>query len=450
MRESDAAFPVLLELARTGLNDEPVAALMPDGTAGEAALGANGPTAWAPCTALGLEHIATVHFRNESELREHEARTYENIVEGPPRRVTPEVFEGGDIDLEPWLTALQPPDGPSEDSFRETDRRTGALALTASALPPDPAALEAYGQLISGTRARKAAATQALPAWLASIVGTATKQAADRDTRIAKAVWQVVRDIVPTKKWRPAEIYAAVVSALAEAAPEVAETLTERADSFQAVLRGDIEFDPQPTEAAPLDALEIVLLRPSPGRLLPWLESAPLQPAVKTAAAAIAGALAGRKQLPTEYRPEALDTVLATYELDLLQLPDPLYSSTIGKPKITERDGQKPELVLSLNDTQVLTKVMTETPLKTRLLDAALEPQSEEHALAARLCNKLDWSDCITTVITGSAASVHPAREGSVEVRITDAGPVRHDLDVEKFKQRLRAEQIPEGILEAG
>lgn len=310
------AFPVALELDGERLAPAEVAALMVDGGADEAIIGAPGAAAWAPRGAIPLSAVTAVHFRSSAELDEHRVRRYENVRDDLPLVVSPELFESGaSVALVPWLRALDP----AEDvDLRGADRISGALILVGKTLPAEKEAIAVFASTLNGRGASKRTRPRGVAPWLFALVA-GPRRGADVNERIFAAGVAVLSEIDYPQTWRPVDHARAVREAVAGSRLKASDQddLNRHFDAIVGVLRNERDFRPFRPDAgiAAAKALLLALMRPDPDEQLAWpADETGADDPVRVTAAAFLGVLHGRKRLGVVHRPLELDDFLAEQE----------------------------------------------------------------------------------------------------------------------------------------
>jgi hypothetical protein len=396
--------------------------------------------------------VASIHFRSQAELKEHQAREYPNVRAEGSFSVTPDLFtQDQRPELEPWLAALPDPAGPSGNDFERVDRLAGALTILASELPASRTAFENYMALVTSVVKKKRARARAdavLPAWLTRpFTGTATR-APSPDDVLFGAAWHVLIAHRPSEKWRPLEISGAIREQVRGS--KHAEALDAAFNRIDSILRNELEFEPF-TSGRGLDsarALLLVLLRPEPDRQLAWTpEETGADETVRAAAAVLSGLLTGRKRLPTTLRPAQLDTLFAALELTLLDMPDGLVPAPTVDLKVEERSSTSGrELALSAGGVVQITKRARGVSLTDRLSNVELRPGEADYELALQIAEELGWVDAVTTVVSAGNGFAALRSDDAIELRVEGIPEITRVLNLEGFRRRLESDGVPDEL----
>lgn len=452
-QDSATAFPVALEIDPTRLADSSVPALLRDGSTEPRRLDADEAAAWAPAGPIPLSAVAAVVFRSEGELAEHSARRYENVRDSDLLRVDASLFATpSDVRVVEWLESLPEPVAPGIDGDR-ADRISGALTLAAAELPMDRASFDGFAELLArrvGKPRRRARRDGGLPSWLEWLEDP-NRRGGDTEARLFAASLASLLGEDRAERWRPLEVLDEVRGAVLKGRlpAEQRETLEREFDVIAAVLRNERDFPrfrPE-TGHAVAKALFLVLMRPEPERLLEWpSEETGADGFVRLTAAALAGALRGRKRLQLAFRPQTLDSFLASQEAALLApAEESLVAIAPPSPVVEEEFVEgRARVRLKVGDAVLVEKVGEAAAATTALSAEDLETPGPVRDFAVEICRRLGWDDCVRTVIRGTTGEIKFDRSDSV-VTFEIQGVVvpTFELDAALFCARFEAEDLP-------
>jgi hypothetical protein len=389
---------------------------------------------------LRLEAARAIHFRNEQELIEHRARPYGATPEGPPLKVTPSLFTGGDQQPTQLADGPAPFDPELSTRLADLDRYTGAVALCAAISPMTERGAAAVARLIDGDNWSDSTAP-----WLATtrqlVLGDPVNLAGEADDVIHQVV--VDRLLADESAGDPDAFLDRVREGLA--GRDALDRDTEQAlTHISRVLAGDVDFEGFRSEGREvLRGLFMFMLRSTPQRLLPWATSTSGagEPAVLTAAF-YCGLTIRRSGLDLEYRPEKLDVALADLEAWALDAA----ASRRPQPVRVAPDSSDGAAAHSLTcgDT-VLSSIPSPLVPLHRVVASADSEKAEIRAACIELAREQEWGDLVESVIRTSDGYRNPPGEhllilpGFVEVALR----IDHGAFVERLTEARIGDDSP-------
>lgn len=396
------AFPVALEVPGLTDRDRRTPAFPSSEGAGE--------RAWAPEGPWPLLDRTVVHFRDEGERREFEARSFPNVRSPNELRVTPSLFRDGSLrvdELSTWLASL-PAVRTEKASFFDLDKRLGAVALAVemrARLTGEAAALSLLDVLVrthDGPSALEAIVRRPLPqAELEAIVfGSACRLLAEVDPIAGYAPLVMIKtlrdDLQGQLDGRDAE-----------------DTVRARLDHAESVLRAEADMRPfaKAQGLVSVKALVLAALRRDADRVFRMAPSdAPEDPVVQEAAAYLVGLTQGRVRTSLDFRRPEVDRRLVDF--------------SFNRPA----GDQGPTIPRTISD---------------RIAAMDQGDPTARRALA-RLCVVMGWDDIVRTVVLGATASVEPAKVGrSNGIRIIATGMIEPDYEVDFDVFGARLSELP-------
>jgi hypothetical protein len=465
--EDETAFPVALELDSSKLAASPVVSVVGHGTTSE--LASRQALAWAPTGVIPISAVTRLHFRSETERREHERRQYENVpTVSIPSKVSPGLFvlnAPGNASLRAWFGQIEAVTPMGAAEYTRVDRLAGASCMVAAAAPGRPEVFRALATLFTtsvadapqpkkrGKKDKDKAATAnvaALPDWIMSVWRGAGAQPTDLESRLFSAALKVFSGISRTSGWRPVEALAAIDAEVRTEKLNKAEDaeIARTTDHIRAILRNERDLKPFRPDSG-LDvakALLMVLLRPEPARLLAWPRAdIGASEAVFVTAAALSGALTGYKRLPANLREGKLHSLLSERIALALsrsaEAPWPRSGFVTSALEVTEEEGQ---LVLRSDDGVVMARRVA-PPTLAQLIAGLDRSKPEVAQRITDVCRALGWDDCVTTIITLDSAEflVRAERKGSpITLRVAGWPEMSFQLNDQRFGERLAVEGI--------
>lgn len=384
----------------------------------------------APPLVLPLTSVRRLHFLSEDDRDEVLARRFDNV---PPIRqewvsVKPTLIDNRSFNLEAvlsWLSDYEKPKAPTQEAFREADRVAGAVALAAHYRPDlaKPLLAIPYADHLD----------ERLPNWFDLLRSDLPDQTlSDPDALIFASAVSILRSTSLTK-WRPREILEEVWRRVVDHLPEEETDYLEKGfDRIRRILNNEEEFTASRSQRYPaLQGLMLLLIREKPTHLLQWdpKETHAGETAHLTAAL-YAGLLYGHARLPLSLRDTETDRRIAedvARHLSSLPLPTPALKQSAKKEKSAKQD------------------------LAGLLLSADLEAEGPYRRAALELCAALDWRDCVTSMLI--CPNDDPVtmdyvmqKRKVVRFRVPGFAELTHDLNVERFRERLQAQTIPDRV----
>lgn len=465
--EDETAFPVALELDSGKLAASTFPSFGGQGSASK--LASSQALAWAPAGAIPLAAVVRLHFRSETERREHERRQYENVPDvSIPSEVSPGLFnlnDSGTAGLRAWLGQVAADTTMGAAEYTRVDRLTGATCMVAAAAPARPEVFRALATLFTtsvsdapqpkkrGKKDKEMAAAvgaAALPDWIMSVWRGGGAQPTDLESRLFRAALKVFSGISRASGWRPVEALAAIDAEVRTEKLNKAEDaeIARTTDHIRAILRNVRDLKPFRPDSG-LDvakALLMVLLRPEPARLLAWPRAdIGASEAVFVTAAALSGALAGYKRLPANLREGELHGLLSErIALVLSRSSGAAWPGTgfmTSALEVVEEEGQ---LMLRSGGGVVLSRRVA-PPTLAQLISGLDRSKSELAQRCMDVCQVLGWNDCVVTTITLDSAEFHvrAERKGSpMTLRVAGWPEVSVQLNDQRFGERLASEGI--------
>ena len=159
-------------------------------------------------------------------------------------------------------------------------------------------------------------------------------------------------------------------------------------------------------------------------------------------AAFFSGLLSGRKQLPVELRPAALDGLLAQREIDLLSPEDRLVPP--DEREISVR-MDRPDVTVSLGDVELLVRPVPGISLADQLRNADLEHDIDMRNTAIAICRQAGWVECVETVVQVSATDFRVIAQDGLQIRVAGFAETEIALIKDRFRERLEKDGLPEG-----
>lgn len=313
----DGIFPVAFEIDARRLTVAESPCVDSEMALGSAPLGGALPECRCilPEVVVPISSVIRLHFRSDQELRDFTSRDFSNTDPAAIKTaVSPEVFQGGSIDLgrlQASLSCVPPGAQLVPEYLRAADALAGATALLAGELAPGRGWSEAIEGVLQPVPVVR---TRSSPGLVASALLSATGWSKRAETLLSldiRLLQSALRFLVgsrPTAGW----VAASFIDAVAKGALEGASD-TEKRD-IEAWARYAVEVAHAERQPMPLDdsgsvvrrALILLLLRPDPERLAK-ARSSTLQPGdeVLAIAAMLCGAFHGLSMLgrPFKSRP---------------------------------------------------------------------------------------------------------------------------------------------------
>lgn len=294
-------FPVLVELDPKKMMSRPRLILDADCKAIDADAVTGGHSIL--CSFVGspipFAAVRVLHFINEENREDFEARDFDNVLPLPPLQVTPTAFIAGGPDPAHFASALgglQPARG-GEADFRRLDAAMGAVAVLSHLLPTSKAWLDALAAAVNYPQPEQSLKSSLAP-WIGTVVAMimSVERRDDSecgvDLRLIRAAVDFLRSSSPGDGWVEAKVAAEIASRASAGAPA---TDAKEIESWKDVVTAVSKAEKQ---AGSLDdmrslvrrALMLLVLRCTPERIAKASET-PLRPGPQVAA--IAGMLSG-------------------------------------------------------------------------------------------------------------------------------------------------------------
>jgi hypothetical protein len=449
--EAASALPVALELDPSKLEDSECAALVNGGTA---RLSDAGAMLWAPTGVLSLAAVSCVHFRNQAEMDEHTARSYENVPDSVPMMVSPELFSGGNLaadEIRTFLETLPEVKASPAPALDHADRIAGARALALFAAPANTTLLkQLLRAVVLSTRSKKELGKGPLPSSIiAALSDVDPSPDATAGDALFRASVEILQHVDRADSWRPLEVLRSIEQEVdAMGLPEVElDEVHKNLRPIGAMLRNERDFKPfaAGTGLDAAKALLLVLLRPDPARLLSWPRAETgADDCVTVLSASLCGLVQGHKKLSLDLRNDALDSFLAmrlaknVTASDSGALSPAKSSSTIDAKTLIDKATKNETVVIKLGREVLLSKEVQRRRLVDILASADLNDPSVR-SVAIDLCRMASLDDCLISVVRSRAFEI--LAEGSDnEVVFSFQGSVEieHQLDEQGLLSALK------------
>jgi hypothetical protein len=433
------AFPVMLELMRTGLADSAFPSLMIDGVRDRAGWANPSARMWAPSGALVLaDTVTAIHFRTDAERDEFEVRDFADVR---PRtnlhRITPHLFEGdgppADTVTE-WLGSLEPLGEPSPEDISAADRRSGAVLLGCLTAIPTKEELWGWGQLLAGRKIGRQAGGYV--SRIGRVLDGATKARDPEDV----ALQVCIEELSVTNRlevWRPIDVLDRIRDKLIGQLNKKADPMKPALDRAAAILRDEEAFEGLKTGGSPvLKALLLTLKRPEPQRLIGWDPGGPgSTPEVLNLAAVMVGALTGRALIPIALRDAPLDHAASRVEADRLSTARDR-AMPLFKPLSVDVDRVHELLRLQLSGNVVIDRVIAQPALHPASIDSSLLSDVAVRAKAIEIALQHRWADAVESIVeapTAQLITLLPHIASPTMIRFSGIGSLRFELLTEQF-----------------
>lgn len=304
--ERGAGAPVLLELAETALEGGRSGGLV---TYVRAAL---------------LADVKAIHFRDNRALREHRARTYDNVhPHDHLLQVSPELFEP-DACSEVHITA---PQADSTSDWRYIDRVRGAISAVVAAADSGEALAVTAG--VFGVD--RLPEDTVVPPWLtlAALAGGSADPKSETSSELAdrlifQTAYRTLCSQDQAQAWSPSGVLDTVGIEIAAANPggEAQKIINGSLKRVRELVDVEREFEPfrrSDSSHVAAKALLMTLLRPDLGQLLDWpAAETGADVTTRVAAAALAGCLRGVARESDRLRNVTLDDLTAAWALRMV------------------------------------------------------------------------------------------------------------------------------------
>lgn len=424
-------FPVLVEV------DDAAVRWLEDGSVG-----------YLPSTPLTVARA--LHFRDENERDEFEARVYDNVLATRVAlAVSPEIFvpspESSIAMIKGRLRDAE--QGPTAAQFHVADRVSGARTVGMHAAMTSKEMLQWFSEAAFRTPARRPSRKKLKHPkdWLAlspSLADYRPAKNAAFDERLFLAAASVFLAHERADAWDAQAVLDRISAKLAtdDALSEADQKRWNGARTrAQAVLRGDEAFVGFKTDEYRSEkALLLALVRAGPMDVLTWRDEGVRADAFDLlVAAALAGLAHGRKALPTNLRPEPLDDALALRELaDLDNRPVQL--------SVEARDDvEAGTLVLAIERRDVFGASRPARTAAELLEELDLSDSSIAEALVA-LATDRAWDDAVETTIRVRGMVGLRAVRSDLEITMSGVPRVESKLRPVELKIAVSNELDPE------
>lgn len=294
-------FPVLVELDPKLMMSQPRSSLSLDCKVmdAEATPASSGVLCHLMRSPIPVAAVKCLHFSSNDNMKDFEARDFDNVLALPPLQVTPAAFLASGPESAQLTAALRAMTVPAAVSveFRRLDAAMGAVAMLSLLLPSSKAWLDALAATVSYPQPEQPQ-QGTLPSWVSTLValimssGSPDEPGRSVDLRLMHAAIELLRSASPKDGWVEAKIVAELASrASVGANPTDAKEIDSWRDVVTSIARAD-------KQAGSLDdsgslvrrALMLLVLRCTPERIALALET-PLRPGPQVTA--IAGMLSG-------------------------------------------------------------------------------------------------------------------------------------------------------------
>jgi len=445
------ARPVLVELDAADLVAARVPGVDEEERSAEVFLDSREFKVAAPPVVITTGKIRCIHFLDDRDLKTARRRRFGNVRELPEAlaKVSPGLRDEIGLSvgaLQSWFSSLDAPTGPTPQEFKDVDKTAGAAALMAHS---NPELAEGILNLLNG---RDRTSGQ-LPSWISldgsgAAAGASTADAKTRHTAdriVFQSASSALRATSP-RSLRPRETLKEINKVLTESEGlpnQDRKNIRESVKRIENILASEAPFDGVKNDRYPsLQGLMFFLIKDSPEPLMQW---SPADTGASTeahlASAAYCGLVYGHAGLPLEFRSESLDQKLAEWAAgELTNLPSDAEES---RARDVKEAIEKPNSISQ--------------QVRTKFLEADLENEGPVRNAAIELCRKKSWTDCIETLVFAvdrSEVETRVTKEGGnnqklkMAWRIPGAAEVRYSLDTERFRSRIRQDEIAEDLLE--
>lgn len=399
---------------------------------------------------IPLSAVRTIHFRSETERKEHQARRYTNVPEQVPKNlVSPHIFGSEDAsqssDVLNEISSLPDLDEPSANDFTDASSIAGGIAL-ASHFAPDPVGFAS--RIVQSVEAVQPLSTDSGFAWLERIIVSIIAEneaitGPDPDERLFIAIARAIR-YEPRDSWRPVQFLRALLDKVG--GPDVPETSPPTIGKYIEKIIGIAEgFEEVPpfTGKGLISARGLLLysLGAEPTAVDRWPMSIAHPDELSCAAGAFfVGLRSGRARLSTERRPQDIDRVLLRWECEWLNRGSGLVTVVPHQFKSVTRDSHvnmdkrvDPELGSAIHVAEAF---------------RANENGGERvRKLAFRIIDEMKWDDCAVTRVYGSLA---PVKEGTDKaVAFVGRPKIITRINYKRLMERLHVERLPRSLLDA-
>lgn len=383
-----------------------------------------GPVAYVP--AVAFSQAVAVHFREERDLREHRARSYNNVhPHDHLLKVSPDLFLG-EVDTD--FTLAAPPVRHQVD-WRRIDRVRGAInaAITSAKTGEQLAAVAAF---LGETRFP---ATVSHPNWLNwqelddHDAGTAR---VEPDLEVPdhvgfRSAYEVLGEQDVTDAWSPNQVLDAVATRVDSAglAHERAEAIIQNLQRVRSIVNVEADFEPfRPTARALVSAkaLLLVLLRPELEELLAWPDAETgADDLTIVTAAVLAGRLRGLARESISLRSLALDDLTAAWAVGLARVG----RGTLGK---VQYSANSRGTALKVDGVELATRpALLPDPVAKywKLADAKKEPTRIKisRAMGWPVTHRLDVPEGSTVTNEDAAITIATPGEVTMVVSVQEA-----------------------------
>ncbi len=448
-RESQrTARPVFVELDASNLVSIRVSATGREGNR-KVSLDSGDFAVAAPPTVISANEIRCIHFLNDGDLKMASRRRLGNVRKLPSAltRVSPSLQDeaGVGIDaLQSWFSSLKVPSGPSSQEFKDVDKAAGAAALMAYA---DLELSEEVLHLLEG----RDRLCNRVPPWISLEISGLTSEDRTADTSSDHTADEIIYNLSSSvlrktspRSLRPRkalEKISGVIDESDELSEKDRDNLQKGVGRIGTILANEAPFDGVKSDKYPaLQGLMFFLIKEKPEALFQW-SPADTGASVEAhlASAAYCGMVYGHASLPLEFRPEPLDEKLSEWATSrLAKLPSEVEES--------DRSAEEPQGEES--------RAASER-LRARLLERGLESEGPLREAALELCRKEGWTDCVTTLVfatnrnkveTKITKDGGSNRKLAMAWRIPGPAEIRYELDVNRFRSRIKEEEIAETL----
>jgi hypothetical protein len=393
--------------------------------------------------AIPLCDIAAIHLPNESSLREHLARHYNNVHPHEDLlRVSPELFNGpvarADVE-EAASSSSNLQDERMAVDWQRLDRVRGAMNAAVLAATT-PGTLKLAQGLLPDSDASH---------WLGAFLrdDERPESTATADDLLLMAVADVLVATDVRQAWDPASILSQIKSRL-EATPSAGphlELIAANIATVANVLDGTREFTPFRRTSRGLvsaKALLLILLRQELSELLAWPASETgADPSTCQLAALFAGLLRGLSRESVSFRNEALDDVTAVW-VCTFATGHPSQGSRARPRVLVEDTDAETRLLLG---GEVLKGVPADVPGPAQLF-RALSPVVQQQ-VASPLAKVLGTTDALSIVVTADRADIQSPVTGGVTITLPGDAIIEQRWDLEALATQI--EDAPQERIDA-
>lgn len=397
------------------------------------------------CGLIPVNYAKAFHFEKEEHRANFLSSPFSNLnLIADQAKVTPEMFSGNDIDISSFESCLKNPETNFEidlEEYRLMDRVLGAVSLACHVIEKSGGEVSSWEQILSQNHEVLKTGTDSCPAWFRHPLRTCEGKEIDSFQSVEKKLFSVVFNKVSglhrKQGWRPLNVLSEIETEFSQYAStdeiqqmyfDKMRDLIDCSEEFKGVKEGGNEVS---------KALLLFLMRTEdPERLINWSQAeTKASPVTMATASFISGLAHGYNALPATIRMSDRDKRLKNAISNRINSKYQHLQKSINEAPVVQENK------LSEKNSGNYGRILRLFTAKEVIAGSSIEP------VAIELCEKAGWSDCVNTLVSAPAdkdydlAITQIKRKRKVmAVRIPGFGVVSHELDEDRFRERLTTE----------